>query len=693
MKPSSLPRALVALLLFSGVLSAQTTPSIVTSSFPNGSVGVVYPAQTLQATGGTLPYTWSLSSGQLPPGLVVSSGGVLSGTPTTAGTFSFALRVADFRQFAATRNFLLTISSNSTGLTVTSGALPGGSVGTNYSQTLTATGGTPPYTWAVGQGFPTFLTLDQNTGVISGTPTATGTFSFPVQVTDSTKATATGTVSLSVITAPLAITTTPPIFNGTVGVAYVQTFRASGGTSPYTWSISSGSTGDLTLDPSTGNLQGTPQTPGTLNFTVQVTDAARQIASQSYSLLVSAPALTLTLGSALPAGTVGTSYSQRIQATATGGVPPYTWAIASGSSLPPGLSFTPSTLTVTGTPTAAGSFTFNLEVRDSSSSVTSRPVGITINAPGLSLTTPRQLPDGTLNQSYTASVAASGGQPPYRWSASGLPGGITINATTGQLSGTPTAAGNFGVAITVSDSALTNVSDRFTLNINLPTPPTATLSGLPGSLSPAQQYPITITLSGTYPAPITGQAILTFAPESGPTDRTVQFASGGTIANFTIPVGSTTNDLPLAVQTGTVAGAITVSLRLVAGGIDITPSPAPFINGQIARAAPVIRSVTVNRSGNTLNLVITGYSTAREVTQGVFAFNAASGQTLQSSASSITIDMNTLFSNWFQDPNNSQFGSVFTLTQPFTVTGDVNAVIPTKVTLTNRTGSTSFDIP
>jgi len=131
----------------------------------------------------------------------------------------------------------------------------------------------------------------------------------------------------------------------------------------------------------------------------------------------------------------------------------------------------------------------------------------------------------------------------------------------------------------------------------------------------------------------------------------------------------------------------------LAGGIDITPNPAPSISGQIARTAPVIRSVTVNRSGSTINLVVTGYSTAREVTQGVFTFNAASGQTLQPSASSITIDMNTLFGNWFQDPNNSQFGSVFTLTQPFTITGDVNAAIPTKVTLTNRIGSASFDIP
>src|SRR3982751_4249407 len=98
MKTSSLPRLVSALLLISGALHAQGALSIVTSSLPNGNVAVAYPAQTLQATGGTLPYTWSLSSGQLPSGIVFSPEGVLSGIPITAGTFSFALRVADFRQ-------------------------------------------------------------------------------------------------------------------------------------------------------------------------------------------------------------------------------------------------------------------------------------------------------------------------------------------------------------------------------------------------------------------------------------------------------------------------------------------------------------------------------------------------------------------------------------------------------------------
>jgi hypothetical protein len=490
--------------------------------------------------------------------------------------------------------------------------------------------------------------------------------------------------------APLVITTVAPIFNGTIGVPYVQTFRASGGTQPYTWSILSGNTGGLSLDSAIGNLQGTPQASGTFDFTIQVADRSGFTVSKAFSLTVTTPTLSITSAGSLPPGTVGVDYDQKIPVTANGGTPPYTWSVT--GSLPGGLTFTPSTLSLVGTPNTAGTFSFTIQAADAAGQTASRPVSLVINPQGLSITTGRQLLDGILNQPYFQLVSASGGVQPYRWSAAGLPAGLSINATTGQISGTPTAAGNFGIAVTVSDNALANYSDRFTLNINLPATPGASIAGLPNSAGPAQQFPLQIAIDSPFPAPITGQAILTFSPDAGPADRTVQFASGGTTASFTISTGSTTVDTPIAIQTGTVSGTITVSLRLQAGGIDITPNPAPAITSQVGRGAPVIRGVQVNRSGNTINLVVSGFSTAREVTQAVFTFNAASGQTLQSPASSITVDVNTMFGNWFQDANNSQFGSVFILTQPFTITGDVNAVIPTKVTLTNRLGSASKDI-
>ncbi len=682
-------RALLGLSLLATVLPAQSPLTILNNSFQTGTVGLSY-AQPLSATGGTQPYTWSLA-GQLPLGLLVNPSGTISGTPSSAGTYAFTLTVVDARQTSVSKGLSIGITGPSTApLTVTTTTLPSGTVGQSYKQFLAATGGTPPYQWAIDASFPTFLTLDAATGAVSGTPTAAATYRFSVQATDSAKTSSIGTITVTINNAPLTITTLAPIFSGTVGTPYVQTFRASGGNPPYAWAIVSGNSGGLILDPVTGNLQGTPQTAGAFNFTTQATDRSGATAAQSFSLVISLPALTVTVASSLPAGTVGVLYNQKLPVVASGGTPPYTWSLIAGAV--PGLTFDPASLTLSGKPSTAGPFNFTVQASDSANLTATRSLGLTVNPALLSITTARQLPDARLNQPYTQLIAASGGQPPYRWSTSGLPAGLTINSATGQITGTPTAAGSFGIAITVQDSVLAPISDRFTLAVNLPSGPGATISGLPSTAAPAQQYTLQVEINAAYPAPINGQAILSFSPDTGPADRTIQFSTGGTTATFDIPTGSTTASVPLAIQTGTVSGTISLSLRLEAGGIDITPSPAPAITAQVARAAPVIRNVQVNRNGNTINVVVTGFSTAREVTQAVFAFNAASGQTLQASASSITVDASSLFGNWFLDPSNSQFGSVFIFTQPFTVQGDATAVIPVSVSLTNRTGSATAKI-
>lgn len=537
----------------------------------------------------------------------------------------------------------------------------------------------------------TAVTVTSSSGVLSGTPIMPGTSTFTIKAADAAKGSSpTGQVQPTLEPAAISIMTVPPLFVGTVGTAYAQPFSASGGQPPYTWSIVSGNTGGLTLNPSSGNLTGTPQTAGTFNFTIQVKDTAGSAATAVFSLVVNAPALTITVGSVFPSGTVGVSYSQKLPVQASGGTPPYRWSLVGAA--PPGLSLDATALVLSGTPMTAGAFTLIIQVADSAGLTATKALTVTIAPAGLNITTSRQLADAVLNVAYSQQLSAAGGQPPYRWSANGLPAGLTINSSSGLIAGTPTAGGSFGVAITVTDSTLANFSDRFTMNVALPPPPPVTFSGLPQTGTPAQQYALQVSIGTTYPAPITGQAILSFSPDTGPADRTIQFSSGGTTANFTIPLGSTTADVPLAIQTGTVAGTMSVSLRLQAGGIDITPSPAPTVTTQIPRAAPVIRSVQVNRSGSTLNVVVTGYSTAREVTQAVFNFTATSGQTLQTAASSINIDVNSLFGNWLLDPANSQFGSVFIFTQPFTVQGDVNAVIPVSVVLTNRVGSTTANV-
>ena len=509
-----------------------------------------------------------------------------------------------------------------------------------------------------------------------------------IQVTDSAQHAVTGIFSLTINPAPLTITTVSPLFTGIVGTLYVQTFSASGGVPPYRWSIVTGNTGDLKLDPVSGSLQGTPQATGTLSFTIRVTDNAGKQVSQAFTITINPPSLAITTSASLPDGAVGTAYSQKF--AAVGGTPPYTWSLTQGSV--PGLAFSASQTTLSGTPTTAGTYTFTLQAADSGGLTATRAFSITIAPAALTITSATQLPDANLGAPYSFHLAASGGVPPYTWSANGLPAGLSLDAGSGLISGVINAAGALSFAILVVDSARVSKSGLFHLNVSLPALPSIQIAGLPTNADPAQQFGLQISLGSAFPVALSGQAILTFTPDSGNGDGTVQFAGGGTTSTFTVAAGSTaaTSTPSLALQTGTVAGTITVSLRLQAGGLDVTPSPAPAATTHITRAAPVIQTATLTRNSGGFNIVITGFSTAREVTQAVYSFTAAAGQTLQTSQATIPLD--TLFGTWYQDAANTVYGSQFVLTQPFSIQGDANSVIPQTVTLTNRVGSVTANI-
>ena len=177
---------------------------------------------------------------------------------------------------------------------------------------------------------------------------------------------------------PLSITTQslPP---GTVQVAYPQTtLLAIGGTTPYAWSVTSGSLDGLSLNQSSGLLSGIPATAGTYSFTVRVTDAASRTANATFSLTVSPASTPLTIGttSPLPNATVGVPYSPP-SLSATGGTPPYSWTVTSGT-LPPGLNLSSGALS--GTPTTANVYTFSLGVADSASHSASHSFSLTVTS-------------------------------------------------------------------------------------------------------------------------------------------------------------------------------------------------------------------------------------------------------------------------------------------------------------------------
>ena len=179
-------------------------------------------------------------------------------------------------------------------LEITTTSLPGGTLWQAYSAQLTASGGTTPYTWSIASGqLPAGLSLNAATGAITGTPTQEGSVSFTVRVTDSTSPTAeTATASLTCSIQPGTLTvTTTSLPNGTVGKAYSAQLAVSGGTTSYTWSITSGQLpAGLSLSATTGAITGTPTQAETSSFAVEVEDASNpvQTATADLSMTVSA---------------------------------------------------------------------------------------------------------------------------------------------------------------------------------------------------------------------------------------------------------------------------------------------------------------------------------------------------------------------------------------------------------------------
>jgi Putative Ig domain. len=612
MNPLSTSVRAICVVCIAAPLFAQSPPQITTTSpLPNAIIGSPY-NQTLKATGGFPPYTWSINVdiGQAPPWLSLSPGGTLSGTPSGAtGTYTFAVDLIDQQRQTTSKNFSLTVQPPPLAITSTS-PLPNGTVNANYSYTLTASGGTPPYSWGLIGSLPAGLNLSPG-GQITGTPTTAGTSQFTIVLSDSAKAGARAQFSLTIQPAVLSITTTSPLPIGVVGASYSATLAAAGGVSPYTWTASPGSLPPGLTLASNGSLTGTPATAGVFTFAVQVADnppqgVPSQTATKTFSLRIVQP-VSVTTSSPINA-TLNASLT--VVMTATGGVGlPYVWSVAAGSQLPPGFMLDTISGFLSGTPTTLGTFNFTVQATDNAGGVATKALVMIVQA-GLAITTASPAPNAAVGMSYALTFAATGGYPPLTWTVDSgtLPAGLSLDPATGALTGTPLAAGAFSFVIRATDSLKATATKSFSITINpaggrLLVSSNALTFGAPAAGDAPAPQNLAVVSTADQPLPFTVQ-IDGGAGVPKPAWLSAGLLQGSTPAR--IPVTVDQAGLPpgtysariLVNITGAPPSIVTVTLTVTAAApqLDVSPGYLRFA-GPVSALAGVEQDLLVRNAG------------------------------------------------------------------------------------------------
>lgn len=612
------------------------------ASLPAGQVAAGY-NQNLSAINGTAPYSFQVTSGSLPAGLNLDSSGALTGTPTAGGSFNFTVTATDASSFSGSGAYTLVINPPS--ITVNPISLSNGQVGSNYSQTFTASGGTASYAYTISAGsLPPGLSLAPG-GLLSGKPTADGSFNFTVTATDSSTGTGpyNGSRSYSLTVTPPTIGVSPASLPAAqVGVAYNQSISASSGTAPYSFTVTTGSLpAGLTLA-ANGQLSGMPTAGGSFDFTVTATDSSTGTGpfsqTMDYTLAVNAASITVNPAS-LPAARAGISYNQMI--SASGGTSPYTFAVTAGS-LPAGLTLAANGQ-LSGIPTQDGPFSFTVTATDSSTGTGpytgSKQYDFTSNTPVLTLS-PGTLPGGSAGVAYNQAITAADGTSPYTLSlASGtLPPGLNLGAD-GSLTGTPTTAGSYNFTVSATDSTTPTPgsgSQAYTIDIVAGAPATITADPATTSQSTVvnNAFPnqLKVVVKDAYGNLVSGvEVTFTVTPVNG---AGATF-SGSSSVNTDSAGVATANSL----TANTIAGTYSVTANLSASPLGV---PANFsltnVHDQVQKLS-VTGYPSPTTAGVSHNFTVTALDTyGNTVTdyQGTVNFTTGDGIAVLPAASSLT---------------------------------------------------------